>query len=183
MGGYDISAILGTCVPVLQTRYVVVDMQKWSDLRWIFAELAGNGALLVDGRMWYEIAGWGWKDIQSLPGKLSKAPPLSAGVPGGCAPIQDEWGKRGYMNANDLCYLPATELRNLYQTGEVSPVEVTEAVLARIDRLNPHINAYVTVTSQLARQQARIAEKAYRENEPPPALAGIPMSIKDLTRN
>ncbi len=85
------------------------------------------------------------------------------------------------MNANDLCYLPATELRNLYQTGEVSPVEVTEAVLARIDRFNPHINAYVTVTSQLARQQARIAEKAYRENEPPPALAGIPMSIKDLT--
>ena len=84
------------------------------------------------------------------------------------------------MNANDLCYLSATELRNLYQTGEVSPVEVTEAVLARIDRLNPHINAYVTVTSELAMQQARTAEQAYRENEPPPALAGIPTSIKDL---
>ena len=85
------------------------------------------------------------------------------------------------MNATDLCYLPATELRNLYKKREVSPVEVTEAMLARIEQRNPTINAYVTVTPELALEQARAAEKMYRENESPPALAGIPTSIKDLT--
>ena len=41
------------------------------------------------------------------------------------------------MTETDLCYLSALQLRELYQKGEVSPVEVTEAILRRMDQLNP----------------------------------------------
>lgn len=85
------------------------------------------------------------------------------------------------MDTTDLCYLSALELRTLYQKREVSPVEVTGAVLSRIDRLNPSINAFITVTPELALRQARAAEGAYAKKEFPPLLAGIPASLKDLT--
>ena len=85
------------------------------------------------------------------------------------------------MDATDLCYLSALELRALYQKRKVSPVEVAEAVLDRIDRLNPRLNAFVTVTPELAMKQARAAEQAYTKSEPIPPLAGIPASLKDLT--
>lgn len=84
------------------------------------------------------------------------------------------------MTANDLVYLSATELRTRYERRDLSPVEVTEAILARIDRLNPELSAYVTVTADLARAQAKEAERAYASGEPG-LLAGIPISIKDLT--
>jgi len=49
------------------------------------------------------------------------------------------------MKDRDLTFTPATELARLYRARKVSPLEVTEAVLARIDALNPTLNAYVTV--------------------------------------
>lgn len=85
------------------------------------------------------------------------------------------------MNTTDLCYLSALELRALYQKREISPVEVTEGVLSRIDRLNPSLNAFITPTPDLALEQARAAERAYAGTDPPPVLAGIPASLKDLT--
>ncbi len=84
------------------------------------------------------------------------------------------------MTETDLCYLSALQLRDLYQKGEVSPVEVTEAVLRRMDQLNPSLNAFITTTPELALKGARAAEKAYQTDESPPPLAGIPTSIKDL---
>ena len=84
------------------------------------------------------------------------------------------------MTETDLCYLSALQLRDLYQKGEVSPVEVTEAVLRRMDQLNPKLNAFITTTPELALEGARRAEQAYQTDESPPALAGIPTSIKDL---
>ena len=83
------------------------------------------------------------------------------------------------MTAEELCFTPAVELIDLYKSRTVSPVEVAEAVLARIDRLNPTINAYVTPTPDLAMEQARAAERAYRGGTAG-ALAGVPISIKDL---
>ena len=83
------------------------------------------------------------------------------------------------MDSIDLCYLSALELRALYRKREVSPVEVTEAILSRMDQLNPSINAFVTATPELALEQARAAEQAYGKDDPGP-LAGIPVSIKDL---
>lgn len=55
------------------------------------------------------------------------------------------------MEATDLCYTPATQLAAAVRTKQVSPVEVIDAVLARLERLNPTINAYCTMTAELAR--------------------------------
>lgn len=85
------------------------------------------------------------------------------------------------MNAVDLCYMPATELLGAYRARRLSPVEVTEAVLDRIDRVNPTINAFVTVTAERARADALRAERAYAAGGNVPALTGVPYSLKDLT--
>src|SRR5579859_8068536 len=62
---------------------------------------------------------------------------------------------------------------------EVSPGEITEAYLRRIERLNPRINAYVTVTSERAQQDARAAGGRIASGETGPLL-GIPIGLKDL---
>jgi aspartyl-tRNA(Asn)/glutamyl-tRNA(Gln) amidotransferase subunit A len=83
------------------------------------------------------------------------------------------------VNEHEIAYMPATELIGRYRLLELSPVEVTEAVLGRIERLNPQLNAFVTVTPERAMEDARRAERQYREGNAPP-LAGVPVSIKDL---
>ncbi len=85
------------------------------------------------------------------------------------------------MTGDDLCFLSATELVERYRRRELSPVEVAEAVLARIERVDPALTAFVTVTPELARAQARSAERAYAGDGDPGPLAGVPISIKDLT--
>ncbi|RIK47338.1 MAG: amidase [Chloroflexi bacterium] len=85
------------------------------------------------------------------------------------------------MDADDLCYLSAIELLAKYRGGDVSPVEVTDAVLERIARLDPQINAFVTLTAERARADALAAEAAYRSGDAVGALSGVPISIKDLT--
>ena len=82
--------------------------------------------------------------------------------------------------AEELCYLPATALIRQYRLRELSPVEVTDAVLDRIERLNPELGAFVTVTPELAREQALAAELAYAEGTAG-MLSGVPVSIKDLS--
>ncbi len=84
------------------------------------------------------------------------------------------------MSSDDLCYLSAYELRDLYLKRELSPVEVTKALLHRIERLNPVFNPYVTVTHEHALEQAVRAERAYMAGNAG-TLAGIPGSLKDLT--
>ena len=76
--------------------------------------------------------------------------------------------------------LTATALISGYAKRTLSPVEVTRAVLERIESLNPRVNAFVTLTPELALEQARAAEEAYRTGTAG-ALAGVPISIKDLT--
>jgi len=84
------------------------------------------------------------------------------------------------MDATELCFTPATDLDRLIRTRAVSPVEVTRAVLARIERLNPQLNAFLTVTADLALAQAKSAEARARRGARPGPLDGIPFSIKDL---
>jgi len=84
------------------------------------------------------------------------------------------------MNHEDLCFMPATELVAAIRAKKVSPVEVTEAILARIERLNPLLNAYCTLTVEEARQAAKAAEAAVMRGDPLGPLHGVPVSIKDL---
>ena len=84
------------------------------------------------------------------------------------------------MDATDLCFTPATELRRSIDAKEVSPVEIADAVLARIERLNPTLNAFLTVTADIARDDARTAEDRQRRGEKLSPIDGIPFSIKDL---
>lgn len=85
------------------------------------------------------------------------------------------------MSQGELCYLSAIELRELYRKRALSPVEVTDAILERIERLNPTLTAFITVTADLARKQALEAEQAYAAGHDRPPLLGVPLSIKDVT--
>jgi aspartyl-tRNA(Asn)/glutamyl-tRNA(Gln) amidotransferase subunit A len=76
--------------------------------------------------------------------------------------------------------MSAADLVASYQAKALSPVEVTRAVLARIDRLNPVLNAFVLVDEEGSLASAQAAEKAYASASAGP-LAGVPISIKDLT--
>jgi len=84
----------------------------------------------------------------------------------------------------DLADCTATELLQLYQTGEASPVDATRAVLARIDALNPQLNAFCLVAHESAMQAARDSETRWRQfregGVPCGELDGVPVSIKDL---
>ncbi len=80
----------------------------------------------------------------------------------------------------DLCYLPLHELAERIASRDVSPVEVTDAVLARIDRLNLRLNAYITVMAEQALRDARAAASEIESGRCRGPLHGIPVGVKDL---
>lgn len=84
------------------------------------------------------------------------------------------------METAELCYMPAAEMAAAVKARKLSPVEVVDAVLARIDRLNPTLNAYCTVTHDEARAAAKAAEAAVMRGDETGILHGVPVSIKDL---
>jgi amidase len=82
----------------------------------------------------------------------------------------------------DLCFTPATELSRLYRSRKVSPLEVLRAVLERLDRVNPLVNAIVTLDREAALRQARRATATLaRRSATLAPLHGIPVGIKDVT--
>ena len=72
------------------------------------------------------------------------------------------------------------EAATLLRERRVSPVELTEACLARIETVEPHLNAFVTVTADLARAEARAAEGEIAAGRYRGPLHGIPVAVKDL---
>ena len=83
------------------------------------------------------------------------------------------------MDATDLCFTSAVELAALIRRRALSPVEITRAVLERIERLNPRLGAYVLVHAERALTDARAAEQAVMAGGPLGPLHGVPVSIKD----
>ena len=83
----------------------------------------------------------------------------------------------GLLNDENLTI---ANMAPLIRKGQLSPVELTEALLERIARLQPSLNAFITVTSDLARKQARRAEKEISKGHYRGVLHGIPISVKDL---
>jgi aspartyl-tRNA(Asn)/glutamyl-tRNA(Gln) amidotransferase subunit A len=83
------------------------------------------------------------------------------------------------MNAQDLCFLPATELARRIRAGEFSALEVTDSFLSRIASLDNQLHSYITVTSELAREQAQEADRRRARGEHGPLL-GVPYGLKDM---
>ena len=80
----------------------------------------------------------------------------------------------------DLCALSATELLAGYRKKAISPVEATKAVLARIRKVDPVLNAFVMVDAKAALASARASEARWMKGRPMGMLDGVPTSIKDL---
>jgi aspartyl-tRNA(Asn)/glutamyl-tRNA(Gln) amidotransferase subunit A len=81
---------------------------------------------------------------------------------------------------DDLTALSLSDAGELLRTRRVSPVELANACLARIDRLNPTLNAFITVTPDQARVDARAAEADIARGRRRSPLHGIPIALKDL---
>ncbi len=79
----------------------------------------------------------------------------------------------------DLCSLTAIELLEAYRKHELSPVDVTRAVLERIERVNPKLNAFCFLSEE-SLKQARESEQRWLAGQPRGLLDGVPVSIKDL---
>jgi aspartyl-tRNA(Asn)/glutamyl-tRNA(Gln) amidotransferase subunit A len=79
-----------------------------------------------------------------------------------------------------LAWRSALEIAALVRDKELSPVELTAALLARIEALDPKLNAFCLVTAEAARVAAREAEIAVMKREPIGALHGVPLSLKDV---
>ena len=84
------------------------------------------------------------------------------------------------MNHSELCFLPATELAELIRTKEISARETMEAHLAQIDKINPKVNAIVTLLPDRAMEQAAQADEALAQGVPNGPLHGLPIAHKDL---
>jgi aspartyl-tRNA(Asn)/glutamyl-tRNA(Gln) amidotransferase subunit A len=84
------------------------------------------------------------------------------------------------MNKHELCYLAASELAALIRRREISPVEVVDCVLERIDASQTTLNAYLAICHDDARTAARRAEATVMSGADLPPLFGVPFSVKDL---
>lgn len=84
------------------------------------------------------------------------------------------------MNSSDLHYLELTEVAHLIQTRKISPVEVTQALLERIEALDRRLHAYCLPTPELALEQARKAEDEISKRRYRGPLHGVPIALKDL---
>jgi Asp-tRNA(Asn)/Glu-tRNA(Gln) amidotransferase A subunit family amidase len=88
--------------------------------------------------------------------------------------------KEDQMTDADLAFTPASKLREMVASRAVSPVELVELYLRRIERLNPTLNAYLTVCADEALTSAKAAEQAVRQGSDLGPLHGVPIAIKDL---
>jgi aspartyl-tRNA(Asn)/glutamyl-tRNA(Gln) amidotransferase subunit A len=84
------------------------------------------------------------------------------------------------MLSEDILYLPVSELSRRIRARKLSPVELTESYLERSRQIGPRLNAYITLTPELAKQQAQAAEKEIAAGKYRGVLHGIPYAAKDL---
>jgi aspartyl-tRNA(Asn)/glutamyl-tRNA(Gln) amidotransferase subunit A len=81
---------------------------------------------------------------------------------------------------SELHYLTIAQAAELIRTGKLSPVELTAALLKRIEALEPQVNAFITQTAGLARRQAQEAEREIVQGRYRGPLHGIPFALKDI---
>lgn len=84
------------------------------------------------------------------------------------------------MTAETLCWLSIDELVRRYRARDLSPVEVTRALLDRVGALNGRLNCFLALLESSALSEAREAERRYLAGSPFGPLDGVPVSVKDL---
>jgi len=84
------------------------------------------------------------------------------------------------MASDELHYATIRDLGEQFRRRTLSPLELTEALLARIEKLDPRLHAFVTLTAERARAEARAAEETLRRGDNASPLLGIPVAYKDL---
>lgn len=84
------------------------------------------------------------------------------------------------MSVGNLPFAQVIDLAKAYRHRELSPVEVTQAMLERIERLDPDLRSFTTVTPEIALEQARKAEASFMRGEVRGPMQGVPIGIKDL---
>lgn len=84
------------------------------------------------------------------------------------------------MQATTLHDLSLAEAAAAVRSGEVAPIELTDVMLVRIERLDPTLNSYITITADAARTAARAAGDAFRRGDVLGPLHGVPIALKDL---
>ncbi|MDP7102605.1 MAG: amidase [SAR202 cluster bacterium] len=84
------------------------------------------------------------------------------------------------MTASDLCYLSIAEAADRISAGRLSPVELIQAHLDRIDKTQPQLNSFITLLADDAIEQATQAETEIRADNSRGPLHGIPIGLKDL---
>src|SRR5262245_13894645 len=81
--------------------------------------------------------------------------------------------------SDDLLTLPLRDLASRIARRDLSPVDLVELSLARIEQLNPKLNAFISVLADKALDEARAAEQAIARGEILSSLHGIPIAVKD----
>src|SRR5918998_118883 len=84
------------------------------------------------------------------------------------------------MTTTDVSYLGIVEAAAAFRRRDLSPVEMTRDLLQRIERLQPSLHAFVTVTGERALAEARAAEAQILRGDPAAPLLGIPVAYKDI---
>lgn len=82
--------------------------------------------------------------------------------------------------SDDLSFTSALDLKKRIASKDISPVEVTRKAYERLHATEPQLNAFVTLTEEIAMDAARAAEKAVTDGEELGPLHGLPVSVKDL---
>jgi aspartyl-tRNA(Asn)/glutamyl-tRNA(Gln) amidotransferase subunit A len=84
------------------------------------------------------------------------------------------------MDRDELCFTPATQLAAMIKGKQLSAEDATEAVLSRIEAIEPQINSFVTVCGSEALDAARAADEAQARGDELGPLHGVPLGVKDL---
>ena len=90
--------------------------------------------------------------------------------------------RESVSSANEICRMDAVTLAEKIRTRQLSPTEVTDAVIARMEKLNPLLGAFCTPTPDVARQEAKAVEADIMAGRPVGPLAGVPVGIKTWSR-
>lgn len=96
---------------------------------------------------------------------------------GGAEPLT-----RHVSDIGDVCQASVSELTQAYASRDLSPVDVTKATLERAEKINPLLNAFVSIDHEGAMVAARAAEKRWSSNIPNSPIDGVPTTIKDIVR-